>query len=157
MKPSLLILALSFATLCLFIAANCSQKSTNDNSSVATANTANSATSKPKTNRPAPDFTVSAPDLLKEATADRQKAEVKYTGKQIAVSGRVVNVFADKTPMQVALAAEMEFVIGKFDEEEKESVAALKDNQNVTMQCLGGDRWSLSMPSLIHCAIVKVE
>lgn len=157
MKRSSLVLVLSLTALCLFIAAGCSKQSTNDNS-VATM-PAGAATPKPKPKKPAPDFTVSAPDLFKETRADKDfKVSEKYGGKQIAVNGRVTTVAVGKTPMLVFLAAGglTEYVNGEFDDEEKESVVALKEGQNITMQCLGGNIWGY-FPSLKHCTIVSVE
>lgn len=159
MKRSSLVLGLSFATLCLFIAAGCSRKSSNDNSSVATTPaTANSATPKPKPKRPGPDFTVTATDLYKEMQADRKKAVEKYGGKQIAVTGRVLTMNLSATPMRVLLRAGglTEFVACQFGEEEKESVAALLREQDVTLQGLGEDYW-IGSPSLKQCTIVNVS
>lgn len=165
MKRSSLVLASFVVALCLFIATSCSQKSTNDNSNPSaaptppTSNTANSATQKPKPKRPAPDFTVTAKDIFKEVDEekDREKVEGKYAGKQIAVSGRVKGVTISSTPMRVYLAAEgRRSMSGNFDEEEKDSLISLKEDQNVTMQCLGGDYW-VGSPSLKHCTIVNVE
>jgi hypothetical protein len=79
---------------------------------------------------------VSATDLHKEWEADHRKAGDKYEGKQIAVTGRLKVVVL--TPIMVPMAAGERDLVGKFDEEEKERVAALKTGQNVTMQCLGG-------------------
>lgn len=158
MKESPLVLILSLATLCLLIAAACSQKSANDNSSVTTT-PVGAATPKPKPKRPAPDFTVSAPDLFKETRADKDfKVSEKYGGKQIAVNGRVRTVTTSQTPMLVFLAAGgiTEYVNGEFDDEEKESVVALKEGQNITMQCLGGNIWG-TFPALKHCTVVSVE
>jgi hypothetical protein len=157
MKRSSLVLGLSFATLCLFIAAGCSQKSTNDNSSVATTPAAaNSATPKPKPNRPAPDFTVTATELAMESQVDSTMARDKYTAKQIVITGRIETVIDTQMEVLLATSGVTDFLVCKFDEEEKESLVALKPKQNVTLQCLG-DYDSLNRPSLKHCTIVKVE
>jgi uncharacterized protein (DUF1330 family) len=157
MKRSSLVLILSFATLCLLIAAGCSRTSTNDNSVATTPAAANSATPKPTTNRPAPDFTVTATDLYKEMQADRKKAVEKYGGKQIAVTGRVLTMNLSQTPMRVLLRAGglTEFVACQFGEEEKEGVAALLREQDVTLQGLSEDYW-IGSPSLKQCTIVNV-
>jgi hypothetical protein len=112
----------------------------------------------PKPARTAPDFTVTARDLLKETEANADKAGKKYEGKQIAVTGPVTLTDVTETPMRVHLSAgaPLEFVAGYFDEGEKESVSALKDGQKVTMQCQGGTVW-VGLPDLVHCTIVKVE
>jgi hypothetical protein len=97
---------------------------------------------------------VSATDLYKEWKADHGKAGDKYEGKQIAVTGRLKVVVL--TPMMVPLAAGERDLVGRFDEEERERVAALKTGQNVTMQCLGGTSWPFEI-SLEHCSIVNVD
>jgi hypothetical protein len=172
MKRFPLVMALSFAMLCLFMVASCSKKSPADNSNSSTAatadaadtanqaaaNSANSVTPTPKPNRPAPDFTVTARDLLKETQANEKKAEAKYAGKQIAVTGSVTMTDVSEAPINVHLSAgaPLEIVVGYFDDGEKESVVALKEGQKVTLQCEGGSVW-IGLPDLKNCTIIKVE
>jgi hypothetical protein len=71
-----------------------------------------------------------------------------------------MTVIVSTTPMSVSLAAgsgpSMDFLAGRFDEAERQSIVALKPDQNVTMQCLVGEM-ILSFLQLEHCAIVNVE
>jgi len=102
---------------------------------------------------------MSATDFLKDVRAGGMQANTeKYAGKQIAVTGRVRFTSLTSTPIRVTLVAGgiTDLVSGDFEEEEKEKVAALKEGQNVTMQCVGGEIWG-SLPQLKRCTIVKVE
>lgn len=166
------VITLPFAMLCLLMAAGCGRESAvnNSNSSAgntpaaantagqAAANTANTAPPATKPNRAAPDFTVTARDLLKETQANAEKAGAKYEGKQIAVTGTVTLTDVSESPAKVHLSADapLDFVVGYFEDGEKERVAALKDEQKVTMQCEGGSLWT-GLPDLNKCIIIKVE
>lgn len=159
------------AMLCLFAAAGCGQESAVNisnssagntppaaNTAGQAANAANTAPPAPKPNRPPPDFTVAARDLPKETQANAEKAGAKYEGKQIAVTGTVTLTGVSESPAKVHLSAgaPLDFVVGNFEDGEKERVAALKDEQKVTMQCEGGSLWT-GLPDLNKCIIVKVE
>ena len=124
----------------------------------AAAKAANTAPLAPKPNRPAPDFNVTARDLLKETQANAEKAGAKYEGKQIAVTGTVTLTDVTESPAKVHLSAgaSPDFVVRYFEEGEKERVAALKDEQKVTMQCEGGSLWT-GLQDLNKCVIIKVE
>jgi hypothetical protein len=154
MKRSSLVLAF-FAAVCLFIAASCSQKSTNDSSTA----------SKPTPKRPAPDFTVSVEDIWKEMTPgapnitaeDIQKAKDKYDGKQVAITGPLSYVYLREKSSDVKSTVKLEagdyWKTGYFDEEEKESFVVLKKGQTITIQCLG--RAEPNSFSLEHCFVVN--
>jgi tRNA_anti-like len=181
MKQLTRITALSFVTFCLLILQGCSQKSTTESSqspteSSTTVNASNSAPQKAKAKRPAPDFTVTATDLAKEFGLDREtgiadyekaakeskKIAEKYADKEVAVSGRILDVNTARTPMRLSLKAgdEVQGVSGDFDEEERASLCPLKEDQKVTMQCLGGsDRLKsvIGQPDLKRCALVNAE
>ena len=166
------VITLPFTMFCLFVAAGCSRESAvnNSNSSAgntpaaantarqAAANTANAAPQASKPGSPTPDFTVTARDLLKETQANAEKAGAKYEGKQIAVTGTVTLTDVSESPAKVHLSAgaPMDFVVGYFEDREKERVASLKDEQKVTMQCEGGSLWT-GLPDLNKCIIIKVE
>ena len=143
-----------------FLIAGCSTKPGNDNTTAAGSSTpANTASPKPKPKRPNPDFTVTAEDLFKEVNAYKGlEATDKYSLKQIVVSGQVRTIAIGKNPMLVFLAAGKitEYVTCDFDEEEKDSVVALKEGQKVTLHCMGARMWA-TRPHLEHCTILGVE
>jgi hypothetical protein len=171
-KRILRVITMPFAMLCLFVAAGCGREAAVNNSHAsagnapaaantarqAAANSANTAPPAPKPNRPAPDFTVTARDLLKETQANAEKAGARYEGRQIAVTGTVTLTDVSESPATVHLSAGAppDFVVGYFEDGEKERVAALKDEQKVTMQCEGGSLWT-GLPDLNKCIIINVE
>ena len=183
MKQLSRIAVLSLAVFCLFIVQGCFKKSTNRNlksstEPATTVNAGNTVPPKAKVKRAAPDFTVTATQLAKEFGLDKEigvvedydkaaneakKIAEKYAGKEVAISGRLYSVNTARTPMTLSLKTGNEMrgsVSGDFDEEERGGLCPLREDQKVTIQCVGGYnriRSVTGQPDLTRCTIIEIQ
>ena len=106
-------------------------------------------------------FVVSAEDFYREYKLDSQAGARKYSGKSVVVTGRVraVDMNADNLSgltLRLDGGGRVQWVRCGFDDNQKETVKTLKENQTVTLQGIGEKRW-LGGPSLKNCVLMRVE
>ena len=100
-----------------------------------------------------PDITATVDDLSKEIQDDRKKAEQKYAGKVIRISGRV----SVEGSAEVTLKGDAGVgTLVKCISSDKTAFSSLKTNQKVVLQGFG-DAINVSPVRLAACNVVSAE
>ena len=100
-------------------------------------------------NKP-PELTVTAKELQSEYKANEARADAKYKGKVIQISGRVVSIDTDLMDDPVVHLASGELLGVSLHGLPKDVALALNKDSSVTFVCVGGGA-ILGSPTLNDC------
>lgn len=106
-------------------------------------------------------FVISAEDFYKEYKVDFQAGAKKYAGKSVTVTGPISSVDTNEDTslgliVRLNGGGRVQWVRCGFDNNQKETLQTLKENQTVTLQGIGEKYW-LGGPSLKNCVLIRVE
>ena len=106
-------------------------------------------------------FVVTAENFYKEYQLDSLAGAKTYAGKYVSVTGRVQSVDTNQGSSVAAAVrldggGRVQWVICRFDDDQKEKMHTLQKNQLATLQGVGA-RFCIGGPTLEHCLLVDVR